>query len=149
MTEPSVQDSPVGWVNRHIRAYVQSNGERGHERRPGVPTLLLTTTGRRTGTRHRTALIYGRSGSDYLVVGSKGGARKHPAWYLNLSADPRVDLQVGAEKFAAVARTADGAERARLWAAMNEIWPSYEDYQEKTDREIPVVVLSRSAPADA
>ena len=79
----------------------------------------------------------------------QGGARKHPAWYLNLSADPRVDLQVGAEKFAAVARTADGAERARLWAAMNEIWPSYEDYQEKTDREIPVVVLSRSAPADA
>ena len=123
--------------------------DKGHEWRPGVPTLLLTTTGRRTGTRHRTALIYGRSGSDYVVVGSKGGATRHPAWYINLSADPRVDVQVGAEKFAAVARTADGAERARLWAAMNEIWPSYEDYQEKTDREIPVVVLSRSAPADA
>ena len=89
MTEPSVEDSPVGWVNRHIKAYVQSNGEKGHEWRPGVPTLLLTTTGRRTGTRHRTALIYGRSGSDYVVVGSKGGAKRHPAWYLNLSADPR------------------------------------------------------------
>ena len=149
MTDPSLRDSPVGWVNRHIQAYVQSGGEKGHEWRPGVPTLLLTTTGRRSGTRHRTALIYGRAGADYVVVASTGGKPRNPAWYLNLSADPRVEVQVGAEKFAAVARTADGAERARLWTAMNEIWPSYEQYQGKTDREIPVVVLSRSAPADA
>jgi F420H(2)-dependent quinone reductase len=73
MTDSNVQDSPVGWVNRHIRAYVESDGERGNEWRQGVPSLLLTTTGRRTGTRHRTALIYGRDGSDYVVVASKRG----------------------------------------------------------------------------
>jgi deazaflavin-dependent oxidoreductase (nitroreductase family) len=144
MTDSNVQDSPVGWVNRHIRAYVESDGEKGHEWRPGVPTLLVTTTGRRTGTRHRTALIYGRDGSDYVVVGSKGGARKHPAWYLNLCADPQIDVQVGGETFRAVARTAVGDQRARLWAVMKKIWPSYEYYQQKTEREIPVVVLSRT-----
>jgi deazaflavin-dependent oxidoreductase (nitroreductase family) len=139
-----VQDSPVGWVNRHIKSYVESDGEKGHEWRSGVPTLLLTTTGRRTGTKHRTALIYGRDGADYVIVGSKGGSKKHPAWYLNLDANPQVDVQVGAETFSAVARTATGTERARLWAKMNTIWRHYDGYQEKTDREIPVVVLSRS-----
>jgi deazaflavin-dependent oxidoreductase (nitroreductase family) len=147
MTDPDVKDSPVGWVNRHIKAYVASDGKKGHEWRRGVPTLLLTTTGRRTGTRHRTALIYGREGADYVVVASKGGARKNPAWYLNLSAGPHVDVQVCAEKFSAVARTATGKERARLWAVMNEIWPSYEYYQGRTDREIPVVVLTRVGDA--
>jgi deazaflavin-dependent oxidoreductase (nitroreductase family) len=139
-----VQDSPVGWVNRHIKSYVESDGEKGHEWRRGVPTLLLTTTGRRTGARHRTALIYGRAGDDYVIVGSKGGSKKHPAWYLNLSADPHVDVQVGAETLSAVARTATGKERTRLWAMMNKIWRHYDGYQEKTDREIPVVVLSRA-----
>jgi deazaflavin-dependent oxidoreductase (nitroreductase family) len=139
-----VQDSPVGWVNRHIKSYVESDGEKGHEWRRGVPTLLLTTTGRRTGTKHRTALIYGRDGADFVIVGSKGGSKKHPAWYLNLEADPQVDVQVGAERFSAVARTATGTERTRLWAKMNTIWRHYDGYQEKTDREIPVVVLSRS-----
>jgi deazaflavin-dependent oxidoreductase (nitroreductase family) len=143
MTDSEVQDSPVGWVNRHIQAYALSDGEKGHEWRRGVPTLLLTTTGRRTRTRHRTALIYGRDGEDYVVVASKGGSTKHPAWYLNLATDPKVGVQVGAEKFSAVARTATGEERSRLWRAMNTIWPSYEDYQSKTEREIPVVVLSR------
>ena len=146
-TNPEVQNSPVGWVNRHIQAYIRSDGTKGHEWRPGVPTLLLTTTGRRTGTRHRTALIYGRDGEDYVVVASKGGAKKHPAWYLNLEADPKVDVQVSAEKFPAVARTATGDERSRLWQAMNKIWPSYEYYQKKTEREIPVVVLTRSKDA--
>jgi deazaflavin-dependent oxidoreductase (nitroreductase family) len=148
MTDPSVQDSPVGWVNRHIKAYVETDGEKGHEWRPGVPSLLLTTTGRRTGVRHRTALIYGRDGSDYVVVGSKGGSRRHPAWYLNLCADPQVDVQVGAERFRAVARTAEGEERVRLWAAMNQIWPFYESYQQQTAREIPVIVLNRVGDVD-
>jgi deazaflavin-dependent oxidoreductase (nitroreductase family) len=149
MTDPDVKDSPVGWVNRHITSYVQSGGEKGHEWRPGVPTLLLTTTGRRTGTRHRTALIYGRAGPDYVVVASKGGSTKDPAWFLNLSADPHVDVQVGAETFRAVARVTLGKERARLWTAMNEIWPSYAGYQEKTDREIPVIVLTRADGGDS
>lgn len=144
MTDPDVQDSPVGWVNRHIQAYVRSDGAKGHEWRRGVPTLLLTTTGRRTGTRHRTALIYSRDGEDYVVVASTGGKAKNPAWYLNLSANPHVDVQVGAEKFSAVARTTTGKERARLWTAMNTIWPSYDYYQSRTAREIPVVVLSRT-----
>jgi deazaflavin-dependent oxidoreductase (nitroreductase family) len=149
MSDPAVKDSPVGWVNRHIKAYVESDGTKGHEWRPGVPTLLLTTTGRRTGTRHRTALIYGRDGEEYIVVASTGGKARNPAWYFNLSADPKVDVQVGAEKFAAVARTANGEERARLWAMMNQIWPSYEHYQAKTTRQIPVVVLSRADEAQA
>jgi deazaflavin-dependent oxidoreductase (nitroreductase family) len=148
MTDSDVQDSPVGWVNRHIKAYVESDGKKGHEWQRGVPTLLLTATGRRTGTRHRTALIYGQDGENYVVVASKGGSKKHPAWYLNLSADPKVEVQVGAEKFQAVARTATGKERARLWAMMNTIWRHYAGYQKKTDREIPVIVLSRSAGQD-
>lgn len=139
-----VKDSPIGWVNRHIRRYVESGGAKGHEWRPRVPTLLLTTTGRRTGNRYRTALIYGRDGDDYVVVGSKGGSHRHPAWFLNLRANPRVDVQVGPEKFPAVARVAEGAERKRLWVMMNRIWPSYESYQQRTTREIPVVVLTRA-----
>ncbi|MBD0292541.1 MAG: nitroreductase family deazaflavin-dependent oxidoreductase [Jiangellaceae bacterium] len=138
-----VKDSPIGWVHRHIRQYVESGGEKGHEWRPRVPTLLLTTIGRRTGNRYRTALIYGRDGDDYVVVGSKGGSHRHPAWFLNLTANPRVDVQVGPEKFPAVAGVAEGAKRKRLWAMMNRIWPSYESYQQRTNREIPVVVLRR------
>jgi deazaflavin-dependent oxidoreductase (nitroreductase family) len=146
MSSPSAEpvvDSPVGWVADHLRRYLASGGEQGHEWRPGVPTLLLTTTGRRTGTRRRTALIYGRSGDGYVVVASKGGAPEHPAWYLNLEADPAVEVQVKDEVFAATARTATGEERATLWARLVAIWPAYEGYATRTDREIPVVVLTR------
>lgn len=136
-----VFDSPVGWVNRHIRRYVGSGGEKGHEWRPGVPTLLLTTRGRRSGLLRRTALIYGRDGDSYVVVASSGGGPDNPAWYLNLEADPQVHVQVGADEFDARARTATGAERERLWAPMARIWPDYDRYQRRTDREIPVVVL--------
>ena len=141
--DQQVVDSPRGWVNRHIRRYVATAGEDGHEWRPGVPTLLLTTRGRRSGKLRRTALIYGRDGDDYVVVGSNGGSPRHPAWYHNLEADPRVHVQVGGEKFDARARTATGEERERLWAPMARIWPDYDKYQTKTDREIPVVVLDR------
>ena len=136
-----VVDSPRGWVNEHIQRYVATGGADGHEWRPGVPTLLLTTRGRRSGQLRRTALIYGRAGDAYVVVASQGGAPKHPAWYLNLEADPQVHVQVGAEELDARARTATGEERAGLWTEMAAIWPAYEDYQRKTDREIPVVVL--------
>jgi deazaflavin-dependent oxidoreductase (nitroreductase family) len=145
MTDEVVHDSPVGWVNKHIQRYVTGR-KGGHEWRPGVHTLLLTTTGRRTGTKRRTALIYGRDGDDYVVVGSDNGSALHPAWYLNLTADPHVYVQVGGEQFSAVARTAEGDERARLWAAMQEIWPYYGGYQKKTKREIPVVVLTPAGP---
>ncbi|MFC3504707.1 nitroreductase family deazaflavin-dependent oxidoreductase [Micromonospora krabiensis] len=138
-----VLDSPAGWVADHIRRYLATDGADGHEWRPGVFTLLLTTRGRRSGKLRRTALIYGRDGDDYLVVASQGGAPEHPAWYLNLLADPEVEVQVLGERFTARARTATPEERPRVWATMAEIWPAYDDYQTKTDREIPVVVLER------
>jgi hypothetical protein len=116
-----VTDSPQGWVARHIRRYVDSDGANGHEWRPGVYTLLLTTRGRRSGTWRRTALIYGRDGDRYLVVAS-----------------------VGPERFTATARTAGPEEKPRLWELMTSIWPSYEGYQRKTRRDIPVVILERT-----
>jgi deazaflavin-dependent oxidoreductase (nitroreductase family) len=144
--DEQVSDSPQGWVARHIKRYLDSDGANGHEWRPGVYTLLLTTRGRRTGKRRRTALIYGRDGDRYLVVASVGGAARHPAWYLNLREHPEVELQVGAERFPARARTADEAEKPRLWSMMTSIWPAYEGYQRKTRRDIPVVILERTGP---
>lgn len=139
----NVKDSPTGWVKDHIDSYVESGGENGHLWR-GAPTLLLTTTGRRTCQRHRTALIYGRDSEDYVLVASQGGAPKHPAWYLNLTANREVEVQVGNEVFTATARTADPLTRVRLWPRMVELWPDYDEYVTKTDREIPMVLLSRS-----
>ncbi|MBW4719043.1 nitroreductase family deazaflavin-dependent oxidoreductase [Saccharothrix obliqua] len=137
-------DSPVDWVNKHIREYVETDGAKGHEWQDGVYTLLLTTTGRKSGQPRRTPLIYRTYGDAFVVVASNGGARDHPAWYKNLLADPRAWVRVVAEDFAVTARTAEGGERAKLWRLMNEVWPDYENYQRKTDREIPVVVLDRA-----
>jgi deazaflavin-dependent oxidoreductase (nitroreductase family) len=138
-----VVDSPRGWVADHIRRYVESDGERGHEWR-GVPTLLLTTRGRKSGKLRRTALIYGQDGDSYLVVGSEGGAPKHPNWYHNLVDHPDVRVQVGAETFDARARAATAEEKPELWRKMASIWPDYDKYQAKTDRQIPVVILERT-----
>jgi deazaflavin-dependent oxidoreductase (nitroreductase family) len=140
-----VTDSPVDWVAEHTRRYLESGGEDGHEWRPGVPTLLLTTTGRKSGVKRRTALIYGRDNADYVIVASKGGTPDHPAWYLNLEADPEVEIQVFDDVLPATARTVTGEERERLWALMRQIWPAYDEYQTKTDRQIPVVVLTPKA----
>ncbi|GAA1348620.1 nitroreductase family deazaflavin-dependent oxidoreductase [Saccharothrix algeriensis] len=137
----AVVDSPVDWVNKHIRDYVESDGAKGHEWQPGVYTLLLTTTGRKSGNPRRTALIYQPYGDAHVVVASHGGAPEHPAWYRNLQADPAARVRVGPREFAVTARTATGEERARLWDLMNEVWPDYAEYQTRTDREIPVVVL--------
>jgi deazaflavin-dependent oxidoreductase (nitroreductase family) len=137
-----VADSPTGWVADHIKQYVDSNGEQGHEWQ-GVPTLLLTVVGRKSGVRRRTALIYGRDGDDYTLVASKGGAPKNPLWYENLVANPDVELQVKEEVFEATARTANPQEKQRLWPSLVKIWPDYENYQTKTDRDIPVVILKR------
>jgi deazaflavin-dependent oxidoreductase (nitroreductase family) len=135
-----VFDSPVGWVAQHIRGYIESDGETGHRWR-GVSTLLLTTRGRISGKLRRTALIYGRDGDSYVIVASKGGAEKHPEWYLNLVVNPEVEAQVGSEKFAAQGRTASAEEKPALWRLMTSIWPDYDRYQERTTREIPVIVL--------
>ncbi|HLE95247.1 MAG TPA: nitroreductase family deazaflavin-dependent oxidoreductase [Acidimicrobiia bacterium] len=142
-SQEEVFDSPRGWVSRHIRQYVRTDGRKGHEWRKGVPTLLLTTRGRKTGRLHRTALIYGVDGNRYLVVASVGGAAENPSWYLNLVQNPEVELQVGADKFTARARTAGADEKPRLWRLMASIWPDYDRYQAKTEREIPVVILER------
>ena len=135
-----VVDSPTRWVAKHIQEYVETGGEKGHTWK-GVPTLLLTTRGRKTGKLRRTALIYGRAGDSYVVVASIGGAAKHPKWYLNLVANPEVEMQVGPDLKSGRARTADPGERARLWPEMAQIWPQYDRYQEKTDRQIPIVVI--------
>lgn len=135
-----VTDSPKGWVAKHIREYVETDGRKGH-RWSGVDTLLLTTRGRTTGKLRRTALIYGRDIGRYLVVASSGGSKSHPNWYLNLEADPHVSVQVADERFEAIARTATARQKPRLWRLMASIWPDYDRYQERTDRDIPVVIL--------
>lgn len=132
-----------GWIADHIKSYQATDGADGHIWR-GVPTLLLTTTGRKSGEPLLLPLIYGRDGENFVVVASKGGAPAHPAWYLNLRAHPEVQVQVGAEKFTGRARTATADERPRLWEAMAKVWPAYNEYQQKTWREIPVVVIERA-----
>ncbi len=133
---------PAGWQAEHARRYIATNGEDGHLWN-GVPTLLLTTTGRRTGTSRTTPLIYGRDGDRYLVVASRGGAPRHPQWYENLTVDPNVQVQVLGDRFAARARTASPEEKPALWRLMAGIWPAYDEYQARTRRDIPVVILER------
>lgn len=139
------------WISEHLRVYRESGGRQGHlfdtsfaGGGTAIPTLLLTTVGRRSGASHTMPLIYGEVDGKYVIIGSKGGAPTQAAWYLNLCAQAQVELQVGPEVFAARARTAQGAERASLWQHMAALYPPFLDYQNKTSREIPVVVLERS-----
>jgi len=127
----------------HVRRYRETGGKVGHAWREGSTILLLTTTGRTSGARRATPLIYAQDGARYVIVASKGGAPDHPGWYKNLEKTPEVELQVKDEIFRARARTAQGEERARLWRKANEVWPHYDEYAKKTTREIPVVVLER------
>jgi deazaflavin-dependent oxidoreductase (nitroreductase family) len=127
----------------HVRRYQETDGEEGYNWREGAPILLLTVTGRKSGTEYTTPLIFGEDGGNYVLVASQGGTPQHPDWYLNLEEHPEVGVQVKADKFRARARTAAGDERERLWTQLNGIWPHYDEYQEKTDRVIPVVVLER------
>jgi deazaflavin-dependent oxidoreductase (nitroreductase family) len=124
----------------HVRQYLATDGAVGHEWN-GVQTLVLTTTGRRSGTPRRSAMIYGTDGERFVVIASNGGSPTHPAWYLNLAADPAAEVQVGAARIPVRARTATGEERLRLWSVMTGIWPNFDVYQTRTSREIPVVVL--------
>ena len=127
----------------HVERYRATDGEEGHEWQ-GTVTLLLTTTGRRSGEPRTTPLIYQEHDGAYLIVASKGGADEPPAWYLNLQENPEVDVQVKADRFKARARTATPEEKAEMWPTMTKEWPAYDDYQRKTDREIPIVVLERA-----
>ena len=144
--------SEIPWIAEHIELY-RSDPEKAHMwdstslGGPGVlPTLLLTTTGRKSGEPRSLPLIYGQAGDAYVIIASKGGMPSHPVWYLNLEANPECELMVGPKQVSARARVADGEERERLWKQMAEIYPPYDDYQKSAGtRTIPVVVLD---PAD-
>ena len=145
---------PPDWVAEHLRMYRESGGAEGHlfdatiAGVPGpVPCLLLTTIGRRSGEKRTSPMFYGTAGDAYVIIGSKGGADTHPGWYLNLRANPVVEVQVGREQFTAHARVATGKEREQLWEQMVQMAPPYRDYQKKTKREIPVVVLEKQPPS--
>jgi deazaflavin-dependent oxidoreductase (nitroreductase family) len=126
----------------HVRVYRETGGARGYNWR-GAKILLLTTTGRKSGEERTTPLIHEQDGDRWVVIASKGGAPDHPAWYKNLEADPEATIEVEDEKVPVVATTAEADERARLWSLLTESWPAYDDYQARTEREIPVVVLTR------
>jgi len=126
----------------HVRAYRETGGERGYHWR-GTTILLLTTQGRKSAQPRTTPLIHRTDGERWVVVASKGGAPQHPAWYENLLANPDAVIEVLAEEIPVRATTAQGEERARLWGLMREVWPAYDEYQARTDREIPIVVFTR------
>ncbi len=149
MSTFSVPEDAPDWVRTHTEQYLNSNGEEGHmwDRPDGsgpIPCLLLVTKGRRSGTLRTLPLIYGEADDAYVIVASRGGARLHPSWYLNLVANPDVSIMVGPEQMEATARTAGGTERDKLFAQMSQSFPPYLDYAIRAagaDRQIPVVVL--------
>ncbi|GAB3900244.1 nitroreductase family deazaflavin-dependent oxidoreductase [Microbispora bryophytorum] len=127
----------------HVKRYIETDGEEGHDWE-GTTVAILTTKGRKSGQPRSTPLIYQPYGDAYLVVASKGGADKHPLWYVNLQADPEVEFQIKGDRFKARARTATAEERPDMWRTMAATWPAYDEYVTKTDREIPVVVIERA-----
>jgi len=149
MSDAKLAPNLPQWMLDHVHRYQSSGGTDGHmyEVTPAgydkmvVPSLLLITKGRKSGEKFLFPLFYGKSGNSYIIVASKGGAPDHPGWYKNLLANPHVEVQVGTEKFPAIARTITGPDRAALWEKAVKFWPPYADYAKKTDREIPVVLL--------
>lgn len=142
MTEPGYTAADITLIGEdHIKAYRDTDGEEGYLWN-GATALLLTTTGRKSGAARTSALIFARDGDDYLVVASMGGAPRHPSWYLNLTADPEAEIQVKGAHIPVTARTAGDEEKPRLWKLVTEQWPNYDVYQTRTDRVIPLVVLS-------
>jgi deazaflavin-dependent oxidoreductase (nitroreductase family) len=126
----------------HVRVYRETGGERGYHWR-GTTILLLTTTGRTSGEPRTSPLIHRTDGDRWIVVASRGGSPENPGWFENLQANPEATIQVRGEQVPVRATKAEGEERARLWALMTEVWPAYDEYQARTEREIPAVVLSR------
>jgi deazaflavin-dependent oxidoreductase (nitroreductase family) len=122
--------------------YRTSGGRLGARFPGGAPICIVTTTGRRSGRPRTVPLLYMRDGDDIIVVASKGGMPQHPDWYLNVAANPEVEIEIGDHSEPYVARTADAEERASLWPRLVEVYSSYDDYQARTDREIPVVICS-------
>lgn len=153
MTESFKAGGP-DWNARHLDAYLKTGGKIGHlvdftpEGGPETPCLILQTTGRKSGKPLTLPLIYGKDGQNFVVVASKGGAPAHPGWFLNLEANPEVKFQVVDAKYRGRAKIAAGAERKRLFDMMAKIYPPYIDYQKKTQREIPVILLEPEATID-
>lgn len=129
--------------NKQIIEEFRANGGETSGVFKGRPLLLLTTTGAKSGESRTTPLVYTKDGDKVVVIASMGGAPKHPAWYLNLSANPGVIVELGTEKFEASASPVEGAERDRLYAKQAEMMPAFTEYEQKTTRRIPVVVLNR------
>jgi deazaflavin-dependent oxidoreductase (nitroreductase family) len=129
--------------DEHVRVYRETGGERGYHWRKGTTILLLTTKGRSSGQERTTPLIHRVDGDRWVIVASKGGAPENPGWFKNLEKEPDVEIQVKDQVIPVRASVAEGDERERLWSEMAEAWPDYEDYKKKTDRQIPVVILSR------
>jgi deazaflavin-dependent oxidoreductase (nitroreductase family) len=130
----------------HVVAYRATRGLIGHRVPFGPSMLLLDHVGAKTGTTRTTPLTYIPDGEDLVIVASKGGHPKHPAWYHNLRANPDIAVQVGSERREVRARVANPEERARLWPRAVKAYPGYRSYQERTDREIPLVILSPRGP---
>ncbi len=139
-TSPGTDVALLG--ENHIRIYRETNGETGYLWN-GVPTLLMTMTGRKTGQQRTIPIIYRQVGQKYVIIASKGGSATHPAWYLNVQDDPHVEVQIKGDIFKATARTAPSPEREQLWAEAVSAWPNYDLYQTRTTRLIPVVVIER------
>src|SRR4051812_1668697 len=139
------EDATKLFGEEHIRRYRETGGAVGHIWKEDSTVLLLTTKGRTTGEPRTTPLIYAQDGDRYVIVASNGGDAQHPGWYRNIEKDANVELQVLDDVFPARARTAEGEERERLWRLANTVWKHYDEYQTRTDRQIPVVVLERSA----
>jgi deazaflavin-dependent oxidoreductase (nitroreductase family) len=127
----------------HVRSYLETNGEIGYRWKEDAPIAILFTTGRTTGEPRTNPLIFGRDGDNVVLIASKGGAPKHPGWYRNLRQNPDAEVQIMGDRWRVRPRDAQGEERERLWELMNEIWPHYDEYATRTEREIPVVVLER------
>lgn len=149
MSDAKLAPNLPGWMLDHANRYLSSGGTDGHmyhAQLPGkpeivVPSLLLITKGRKSGEKYIFPLFYGEAEGGYLIIASKGGAPEHPGWYRNLLANPECEVQVGPKKLKARARTVEGPLRAKLWQQALQFWPPYAEYQQKTEREIPVVLL--------
>ena len=137
--EPSTWD----WVAKQVATYESSGGTKGVTIQ-GVPCVVVTMRGRRTGKVRKAAVMRVEHEGTYAAVASKGGDDHHPGWYLNLLAEPDVTVQDGPDVHEVRARVVEGDEKAAWWARATAVWPSYDDYQGWTDRDIPVVIISRS-----
>ena len=151
MSDPNIEASESGWIAAHRKQY-QDDPEGGHlwdstpAGGPGpLPTLLLTTRGRKSGKTSVMPLLYGKVDGGYAIIASKGGDPKHPGWYHNLQAQGEATVQVAKDIFQARCRVAEGEERTRVWEQMSTMYPPFNDYQAKTDRQIPVVILEPAA----